>query len=96
MHGDPSAHGADKPTVFATQSTHKLLAALSQASFIHVRDGRRPIPHSIFNETFMMHASTSPLYPIIASNDVSAAMMDGPGGAALTVSPSPRPSPSGR
>lgn len=84
MHGDPSAHGADKPTVFATQSTHKLLAALSQASFIHVRDGRRPIPHGIFNETFMMHASTSPLYPIIASNDVSAAMMDGPGGAALT------------
>ncbi|MCB4771445.1 lysine decarboxylase [Ancylobacter sp. Lp-2] len=84
MHGDPKAHTADKPTVFATQSTHKLLAALSQASFIHVRDGRRAIPHGIFNETFMMHASTSPLYPIIASNDVSAAMMDGPGGAALT------------
>lgn len=84
MHGDPRDHTADKPTVFATQSTHKLLAALSQASFIHVRDGRRPIPHGLFNETFMMHASTSPNYAIIASNDVSAAMMDGPGGAALT------------
>lgn len=84
MHGDPRDHTADRPTVFATQSTHKLLAALSQASFIHVRDGRRPIPHGLFNETFMMHASTSPNYTIIASNDVSAAMMDGPGGQALT------------
>jgi arginine decarboxylase len=82
MHGDPRAHAG--PTVFATHSTHKLLAALSQASFIHVRDGRSPIPHERFNESFMMHASTSPLYPIIASNDVTAAMMDGPGGVALT------------
>src|SRR5258705_2247771 len=32
----------------------------------------------------MLHASTSPLYPIIVSNDVTAAMMDGPGGIALT------------
>jgi arginine/lysine/ornithine decarboxylase len=84
MHGDPADHGPDRPTVFATQSTHKLLAALSQASFIHVRDGRRPIPHARFNESFMMHASTSPNYAIIASNDVTAAMMDGPSGPALT------------
>ena len=84
MHGDPAEHGEDKPTVFATQSTHKLLAALSQASMIHVRDGRHPIEHHRFNEAFMMHASTSPQYAIIASNDVSAAMMDGPGGEALT------------
>jgi arginine/lysine/ornithine decarboxylase len=82
MHGDPKAHTG--PTVFATHSTHKLLAALSQASFLHIRDGRSPIPHDRFNEAFMMHASTSPLYPIIASNDVTAAMMDGPGGIALT------------
>ena len=68
------------PTVFATHSTHKLLAALSQASFLHIRDGRSAIPHSRFNESFMMHASTSPLYPIIVSNDITAAMMDGPGG----------------
>jgi len=84
MHGDPKEHGADKPTVFATQSTHKLLAALSQASFIHVRDGRHPIEHGRFNEAFMLHGSTSPQYAIIASNDVSAAMMDGSGGEALT------------
>jgi len=84
MHGDPAGHTADRPTVFATQSTHKLLAALSQASFIHVRDGRSPVEHERFNESFMMHASTSPQYAIIASNDVSAAMMDGQGGVALT------------
>ncbi|HTJ93239.1 MAG TPA: Orn/Lys/Arg decarboxylase N-terminal domain-containing protein [Pararobbsia sp.] len=84
MHGNPGDHSASKPTVFATQSTHKLLNALSQASFIHVRDGKNAIPHGVFNETFMMHASTSPNYAIIASNDVSAAMMDGPGGEALT------------
>jgi arginine decarboxylase len=82
MHGDPAQHSG--PTVFATHSTHKLLAALSQASFLHVRDGRSAIPHERFNESFMMHASTSPLYPIIVSNDITAAMMDGPGGAALT------------
>jgi arginine/lysine/ornithine decarboxylase len=82
MHGDPKDHHG--PTVFATHSTHKLLAALSQASLLHVRDGRGAIPHERFNESFMMHASTSPLYPIIVSNDVAAAMMDGPGGRALT------------
>jgi arginine decarboxylase len=82
MHGDPADH--EGPTVFATHSTHKLLAALSQASFLHIRDGRSPIPHARFNESFMMHASTSPFYPIIVSNDVTAAMMDGPGGRTLT------------
>src|SRR4051794_26633744 len=82
MHGDPKDHKG--PTVFATHSTHKLLAALSQASLLHIRDGRSPIPHSRFNESYMMQASTSPLYTIIVSNDVTAAMMDGPGGIALT------------
>ena len=82
MHGDPKDHHG--PTVFATHSTHKLLAALSQASLLHIRDGRGAIPHERFNESFTMHASTSPLYPIIVSNDVTAAMMDGPGGRALT------------
>jgi arginine/lysine/ornithine decarboxylase len=82
MHGDPKDHKG--PTVFATHSTHKLLAALSQASLLHIRDGRSPIPHERFNESFMMHASTSPFYPIIVSNDITAAMMDGPGGIALT------------
>ncbi|HEY4370105.1 MAG TPA: Orn/Lys/Arg decarboxylase N-terminal domain-containing protein [Steroidobacteraceae bacterium] len=82
MHGDPKDHKG--PTVFATHSTHKLLAALSQASFLHIRDGRGAIPHSRFNESYMLHASTSPLYPIIVSNDITAAMMDGPGGPTLT------------
>jgi arginine decarboxylase len=83
MRGDPLAHPADGPTVFATQSSHKLLAALSQASFIHIREGRRKIPHGVFNEAYMMHATTSPLYALIAANDVAASMMDGPGGRAL-------------
>jgi arginine decarboxylase len=82
MHGDPADHKG--PTIFATHSTHKLLAALSQASLLHIRDGRSPIPHSRFNESYMLHASTSPFYPIIVSNDITAAMMDGPGGVALT------------
>ncbi len=72
------------PTVFATQSTHKLLAALSQASMVHVRNGRIPIEHSRFNEGFMMHSSTSPLYTIMASLDVSTKMMDGAAGRVLT------------
>lgn len=83
MRGDIKAHPSGGPTIFATHSTHKLLAALSQASFIHIRDGRNPIDHTRFNESFMMHGSTSPFYPIIASNDVSASMMDGKGGEVL-------------
>ncbi len=84
MYGDAKAYDKKGPTLFATQSTHKLLAALSQASMIHVRDGRNPIDHMRFNEAFMMHSSTSPNYAIIASNDVSASMMDGASGEALT------------
>ncbi len=72
------------PTVFATQSTHKLLAALSQASMVHIRNGRVPMEHGRFNEGFMMHTSTSPLYTIIASLDVSSKMMDGASGRVLT------------
>jgi arginine decarboxylase len=83
MRGDPADHPAGGPTVFSTQSSHKLLAALSQASFIHVREGRRKVPHAAFNEAYMMHATTSPLYALIAANDVATSMMDGPGGRAL-------------
>jgi lysine decarboxylase/arginine decarboxylase len=74
----------DIPTVFATQSTHKLLAALSQASMLHIRQGRSPIDPLLFNVSYRMHASTSPLYPIIASLDVSSKMMDGSSGRALS------------
>src|SRR5260370_42487141 len=83
MRGGPADHPADGPTVFSTQSSHKLLAALSQASFIHVREGRRKVPHGSFNEAYMMHTTTSPLYALIAANDVPTSMMDGPGGRAL-------------
>ena len=78
------ARASRGPTVFATQSTHKLLAALSQASMIHIRHGRAPVEHSRFNEAFMMHSSTSPLYPVIASLDVSSKMMEGASGRQLT------------
>ena len=84
MRGSPTEHAKDAPTVFATHSTHKLLAALSQTSYIHIRDGRGAIDHGRFNEAYCSQASTSPLYALIASNDVAAAMMDGPGGQALT------------
>ena len=84
MRGNPADHPKDGPTVFATHSTHKLLAALSQTSYIHIRDGRGAIDHGRFNEAYCTQASTSPLYALIASNDVAAAMMDGPGGTALT------------
>ncbi|MFI6144485.1 Orn/Lys/Arg decarboxylase N-terminal domain-containing protein [Streptomyces sp. NPDC051109] len=73
--------GPGRPTVFATQSTHKLLAALSQCAMVHVRSApRAPVEHERFNEAFMMHGTTSPLYPAIASLDVATAMMDGPQG----------------
>jgi arginine decarboxylase len=69
---------------FATQSTHKLLAALSQASMIHVQHGEtRKLDMTRFNDAFMMHTSTSPQYGIIASLDVAAAMMEQPGGRAI-------------
>jgi arginine decarboxylase len=70
--------------VFATQSTHKLLAGLSQASQILVQDSqKRQLDRHSFNEAYLMHTSTSPQYAIIASCDVAAAMMEPPGGTAL-------------
>jgi arginine decarboxylase len=83
------AIGKDRPRskdalVFATQSTHKLLAGLSQASQILVQDSEnRKLDRDRFNEAYLMHTSTSPQYAIIASCDVAAAMMEPPGGTAL-------------
>ncbi len=71
------------PTVFATHSTHKLLNALSQGSFIHVRYGKKPMEEGRFNQAYMMHATTSPLYAIAVSNDIATAMMDGESGKSL-------------
>ncbi|MBB1520905.1 Orn/Lys/Arg family decarboxylase [Aquipseudomonas guryensis] len=76
--------GEKTPLVFTTHSTHKLLAAFSQASMIHVQDGgQRQLDRERFNEAFMMHISTSPQYGIIASLDVASAMMEGPAGRSL-------------
>ncbi len=70
--------------MFSTQSTHKMLAGLSQASQILVQDSAtRKLDRDCFNEAYMMHTSTSPQYAIIASCDVAAAMMEPPGGTAL-------------
>ncbi|ELV7526641.1 lysine decarboxylase [Edwardsiella ictaluri] len=60
--------------IYETQSTHKLLAAFSQASMIHVKG---IINEETFNEAYMMHTSTSPHYGIVASAEMSAAMMKG-------------------
>jgi arginine decarboxylase len=70
--------------IFSTQSTHKLLAGLSQASQILIEDSETErLDRFMFNEAFLMHTSTSPQYAIIASCDVAAAMMEPPGGTAL-------------
>jgi arginine decarboxylase len=74
---------AGQPATFSTQSTHKLLTALSQASMIHLHDTDGIVSPAAFEEAFMMHTSTSPQYGIIASLDVAARMMDGPQGTDL-------------
>ncbi|TWU49058.1 arginine/lysine/ornithine decarboxylase [Rubripirellula reticaptiva] len=74
----------DESIIFATHSTHKLLAGISQASQILVKDSKgKKLDRHIFNEAYLMHTSTSPQYAIIASCDVAAAMMEPPGGTAL-------------
>src|SRR5690349_9678067 len=76
-------HPAFRPTAlesgadYATQSTHKILSAFSQASMIHVNDPG--FKEHIFRENFNMHTSTSPQYSMIASLDVARkqAIMEG-------------------
>ncbi|MGL6123289.1 MAG: lysine decarboxylase, partial [Shewanella sp.] len=62
---------------YETQSTHKLLAAFSQSSMIHIKGD---FEEETFNEAFMMHTSTSPHYGIVASTETAAAMMRGNSG----------------
>ena len=74
--------------LFSTQSVHKQGAGFSQASQIHKRDEhirgqRRFIEHKRFNESFLIHASTSPFYPLFASLDVNAKVHDGKAGEML-------------
>jgi len=76
-------HPAFRPTAleagadYATQSTHKVLSAFSQASMIHINDP--DFREHLFRENFNMHTSTSPQYGLIASLDVARkqAVMEG-------------------
>ncbi|GAA1615530.1 Orn/Lys/Arg decarboxylase N-terminal domain-containing protein [Actinoplanes couchii] len=85
MHGVANnQERTDRTVVYATQSTHKLLAGLSQASQILVQDTTGGhFDERVFGQAFRMHTSTSPQYAIIASCDVSAEMMAGRRGPAL-------------
>ncbi|MBK7052017.1 MAG: arginine/lysine/ornithine decarboxylase [Rhodoferax sp.] len=89
FYGSYHAMGKNRPRpkhamVYATQSIHKLLAGISQASHVLVQDSQTvKLDKHLFNEAFLMHTSTSPQYSIIASCDVAAAMMEPPGGTAL-------------
>lgn len=69
--------------VFCSQSTHKLLTAFSQASMLHVKlpesikkdEAKQKEFHDLFNESYMMHGSTSPQYNMVASLEVASKMM---------------------
>ena len=80
--------GPEDPGIFVTQSVHKQQAGFSQTSQIHKKDSHikgqdRYIPHKVLNNAFMMHASTSPFYPLFASLDVNAKMQEGEAGRRL-------------
>ena len=80
--------GPEMPGLFSTQSVHKQGSGFSQASQIHKRDEhirgqRRFVEHKRFNESFLMHVSTSPFYPLFASLDVNAKVHEGKAGEML-------------
>lgn len=67
----------NSPGILVTQSVHKQLAGFSQASQIHKKDDHikaqsRYCNHDRFNNAFMMHASTSPFYPLFVSIEINA------------------------
>ncbi|PVZ89017.1 ornithine decarboxylase SpeF [Serratia sp. S1B] len=73
------------PGIIVTQSVHKQLAGFSQTSQIHKKDKHikgqdRYCNHKRFNNAFMLHASTSPFYPLFAALDVNAKMHAGKSG----------------
>ncbi|MFU0919269.1 ornithine decarboxylase SpeF [Kluyvera sichuanensis] len=73
------------PGILVTQSVHKQQAGFSQTSQIHKKDShikgqQRYVPHKRLNNAFMMHASTSPFYPLFAALDVNARMHEGQAG----------------
>ncbi|MCB1827199.1 MAG: hypothetical protein KDH94_02155, partial [Coxiellaceae bacterium] len=61
--------------IYENYSSHKLLAAFSQSATIQVKGAK--FNRNTFSDSYMMHASTSPFYPIVASTETSAAMMNG-------------------
>ena len=74
--------GPEDPGILVTQSVHKQQAGFSQTSQIHKKDSHikgqdRYCPHKRLNNAFMMHASTSPFYPLFAALDVNAKMHEG-------------------
>ena len=76
------------PGIFVTQSVHKQQAGFSQTSQIHKKDNHirgqaRFCPHKRLNNAFMLHASTSPFYPLFAALDVNAKMHEGESGRRL-------------
>jgi len=76
------------PGIFVTQSVHKQQAGFSQTSQIHKKDNHirgqaRFCPHKRLNNAFMLHASTSPFYPLFASLDVNAKIHEGESGRRL-------------
>lgn len=76
------------PGILVTQSIHKQQAGFSQTSQIHKKDShikgqRRYVDHKRFNNSFMMHASTSPFYPLYAALDVNASIQEGEAGRRL-------------
>lgn len=75
----------EDPGIIVTQSVHKQQAGFSQTSQIHKKDSHikgqaRYCNHKRFNNAFMMHASTSPFYPLFAALDVNAKMHEGASG----------------
>ncbi|WP_253283395.1 ornithine decarboxylase, partial [Cedecea davisae] len=76
------------PGIFVTQSVHKQQAGFSQTSQIHKKDNHirgqaRFCPHKRLNNAFMLHASTSPFYPLFAALDVNAKIHQGESGRRL-------------
>lgn len=76
------------PGIFVTQSVHKQQAGFSQTSQIHKKDNHirgqaRFCPHKRLNNAFMLHASTSPFYPLFAALDVNAKIHEGESGKRL-------------
>lgn len=72
----------EDPGIIVTQSVHKQQAGFSQTSQIHKKDHHikgqeRYCNHKRFNNAFMLHASTSPFYPLFAALDVNAKMHEG-------------------